>query len=48
MAGAGSFEGQSTLGIGTRARLPFRVFMLLDDPDAGLATRLVVDVAHRW
>ena len=42
---AGSFEGQTTLGIGVRARLPFRVFAL-DGPDGG--TRLVVDVAHRW
>lgn len=42
---AGSFEGQSTFGLGVRARLPFRV-LTLDGPGAG--TRLVVDVAHRW
>lgn len=42
---AGSFEGQSTLGLGVRARLPFRV-MVLDGPGDG--ARLVVDVAHRW
>lgn len=42
---AGSFEGQSTFGLGVRARLPFRVFAL-DGPGAG--SRLVVDVAHRW
>lgn len=41
----GSFEGQSTLGLGVRARLPFRV-LTLDGPGAG--TRLVIDVAHRW
>ncbi len=48
VAWAGSFEGQTTLALGVRARLPFRVFFLLDDPDAGLASRLVIDVAHRW
>jgi hypothetical protein len=41
----GSFEGQSTFGLGVRARLPFRVLQL-DGPGAG--TRLVVDVAHKW
>lgn len=41
----GSFEGQSSFGLGVRARLPFRVFQL-DGPGNG--TRLVVDVAHRW
>jgi hypothetical protein len=46
VAWAGSFEGQTTIGLGVRARLPFRVFTL-----PGLTTntsRLVVDVAHRW
>jgi hypothetical protein len=42
---AGSFEGQTTFGVGVRARLPFRVFTL-DGPGAG--SRLVIDVAHRW
>jgi hypothetical protein len=42
---AGSFEGQSTLGLGVRARLPFRAFVL-DGP--GDTSRLVIDVAHRW
>ncbi len=42
---AGTAEGQTTLGLGVRARLPFRVFVL-DDP--GGRSRLVVDVAHRW
>lgn len=41
----GSYEGYSSFGLGTRARLPFRV-MRLDGPGAG--SRLVVDVAHRW
>ena len=41
----GSFEGQTSFGLGVRARLPFRVFQL-DGP--GNATRLVVDVAHKW
>jgi hypothetical protein len=45
LAWAGSFEGQTTLGIGVRGRLPFRVFTL-DGPGGG--SRLVVDVAHRW
>nr|WP_306237933.1 hypothetical protein [Ornithinimicrobium sp. HY1745] len=42
---AGSFEGQTTVGLGVRARLPFRV-LVLDGPGDG--ARLVVDVAHRW
>ncbi|MEU9336153.1 hypothetical protein AB0D49_23735 [Streptomyces sp. NPDC048290] len=37
---AGSFEGDTQLGLGVRARLPFRV-LVLDD-------RIVVDVAHSW
>ncbi|WP_347109882.1 hypothetical protein AAHB33_04355 [Paenarthrobacter sp. S56] len=45
VAYAGSFEGYTTLGLGVRARLPFRVFTL-DGPDGG--SRLVVDVAHHW
>ena len=35
----------STVGLGVRARLPFRVFVL-DGP--GERSRVVVDVAHRW
>jgi len=42
---AGSFEGQSTVGVGVRARLPFRVFALAGP---GTGSRLVVDVAHLW
>lgn len=41
----GSFEGYTTLGVGTRARLPFRVFALAGP---GGDTRIVLDVAHRW
>ena len=45
LAWGGSFEGQSSFGLGIRARLPFRVLQL-DGPGDG--TRLVVDVAHQW
>lgn len=41
----GSFEGQTSFGLGVRARLPFRTFVL-DGPGTG--SRLVIDVAHRW
>jgi hypothetical protein len=41
----GSFEGQSELGIGVQARLPFRAFVLAGPADG---SSLVVDVAHRW
>ena len=37
---AGSFEGQTTVGLGVRARLPFRVFTT--------GNHVVVDVAHSW
>lgn len=40
VAWAGSFEGLTTVGLGVRARLPFRVFTL--------PGRVVVDVAHLW
>jgi hypothetical protein len=36
----GSFEGYTTYGVGTRARLPFRVFTL--------DHRIVLDVARSW
>ncbi len=36
----GSFEGLTTLGLGVRARLPFRVFKM--------GNRVVIDVAHHW
>lgn len=45
VAGGSGYQGYAILGIGARARLPFRVFTL-DGPDG--RTRLVVDVAHRW
>lgn len=41
----GSYEGYTTIGLGVRARLPFRVFTL-DGPGNG--SRLVIDVAHHW
>lgn len=43
---AGSFEGYTTLALGVRARLPFRVFTLYDA--ATDRSRLVIDVAHTW
>lgn len=42
---AGSFEGRTTFGLGVRARLPMRVFVV---PGPGAGSRVVVDVAHRW
>jgi hypothetical protein len=45
VAWAGSFEGITTIGLGVRARLPFRVFILAGP---GSGSRLVVDVAHQW
>jgi hypothetical protein len=39
------FEGQTTFGLGVRARLPFRVLRLAGP---GSGQRLVIDVAHRW
>lgn len=44
LAWAGSFEGQSTIGLGVRARLPFRAFTYVD----AAGSHLVVDVAHYW
>jgi hypothetical protein len=40
VAWAGSFEGSTSVGLGVRARLPFRVFTL--------PGRVVIDVAHFW
>ncbi|MFR9752883.1 hypothetical protein ACL02S_17865 [Nocardia sp. 004] len=45
VAWAGTFEGQTTIGLGVRARLPFQVFTL---PGPGAGSRVVVDVAHSW
>jgi hypothetical protein len=44
IAYAGSFEGQTTFGLGVRTRLPFRVWAATDKT----GTKLVIDVAHRW
>lgn len=41
----GSFEGDTQIGLGVRARLPFRAFVL---DGGGDSSRLVIDVAHRW
>ena len=46
VAFGGSFEGYTIIGVGVRARLPFRV-LVLPGPGSG-NHRLVVDVAHRW
>jgi hypothetical protein len=48
VAWAGSFEGQTTLALGVRARLPVRVFVLNGVPASDLGPRMVIDVAHRW
>lgn len=48
VAWVGSFEGHTELGIGTRARLPFRVLVLPGTPTLQQGARLVIDVAHRW
>ncbi len=44
VAWAGTSEGQTSMGLGVRARLPFRAFTIQD----ATGSRLVVDVAHRW
>ena len=44
LAFAGSFEGETTFGIGVRTRLPFRAFAV----EGPAGTKLVIDVAHRW
>jgi hypothetical protein len=45
VAWAGSFEGISTIGLGVRARLPMRIFVLTGP---GTGSRVVIDVAHQW
>lgn len=45
VAFGGSFEGQTTFGLGVRAKLPMRAFVL---GGPGTGQRLVVDVAHQW
>jgi len=48
VAWGGSFEGRTELGVGVRARLPFRVFVLPGTPNTDHTPRLVIDVAHHW
>jgi len=43
---AGDFEGITSIGLGTRARLPFRTFSL-PGPLKG-HSRIVIDVARSW
>jgi hypothetical protein len=45
VAYGGSFEGYTTIGLGVRARLPFRVFAV---SGPGQHSRIVLDVAHQW
>ena len=45
VAFAGSFEGYTSFGVGVRARVPFRVFVLAGP---GAHSRVVVDVAPHW
>ncbi len=45
VAFAGTYEAVTQIGLGVRARLPFRVFTLAGP---GNGSRLVIDVAHRW
>jgi hypothetical protein len=45
---ADTFEGYTTMGLGVRARLPFRVFVLPGTTQSAPTSRLVIDVAHRW
>jgi len=48
VAWAGAFEGISSIGLGVRARLPFRVLTVSGIPGSANGTRVVIDVAHRW
>jgi hypothetical protein len=48
VAWAGTYEGQTTLALGVRARLPFRVLTIAGTPNSGDTPRMVIDVAHRW
>ena len=45
VAFGGSSEGQTTFGLGVRAKLPIRAFVL---SGPGTGQRLVIDVAHQW
>lgn len=44
VAWAGTFEGQTSIGLGVRARLPFRAFTIHD----ATGSHLIIDVAHHW
>ena len=46
VAWGGSYEGQTTLGLGVRARLSFRVTVLPGAPGHPDGARVVIDVAH--
>jgi hypothetical protein len=46
VAWAGTFEGQTTIGVGVRARLPMRASVVRGADGTG--HRLIVDVAHSW
>jgi hypothetical protein len=48
VAWGGSFEGQTTIGLGVRARLPFRVTVLDGAPGHPTGARVLIDVAHAW
>jgi hypothetical protein len=48
VAWGGSYEGQTTLGLGVRARLPFRVTVVSGAPGYTNGARVIVDVAHAW
>lgn len=48
VAWAGSSEGISSVGLGVRGRLPFRVFTMAGIPGSSTGTRVVIDVAHAW
>jgi hypothetical protein len=48
VAWAGSSEGITSVGLGVRARLPFRVTTLTGIPGSSTGTRVVIDVAHSW
>jgi hypothetical protein len=48
VAWAGSFEDTSSIGLGVRARLPFRVTTLTGIPGTSNGTRVIIDVAHAW
>ena len=45
VAWTGTFEGQSGIAVGVRARVPFRVSTWQSSPTSGV---VVLDVAHGW